>query len=113
MPLGAGFQNVNFTDACRIRGSPAVREPSRTDWKRRAACWSGDLFGGIGGGKPARVTTLQTKTSYAQDPDQVVYFYTVVRGDLLWTAALAAPRSQAAQFEPLSRQIIGTVQFPD
>lgn len=65
------------------------------------------------GGKPARVTTLQTKTSYAQDPDQVVYFYTVVRGDLLWTAALAAPRSQAAQFEPLSRQIIGTVQFPD
>ena len=67
MPLGAGFQNVNFTDACRIRGSPAVREPSRTDWKRRAACWSGDLFGGIGGGKQeaAGIAAFTLKTAVA------------------------------------------------
>ncbi len=63
------------------------------------------------GGKPAMLTRLTTKTSDGQN--QVVYFYTVARDNLLWNMALAAPSSQAGSFEPLFRQMARTVQFPD
>ena len=65
------------------------------------------------GGKPALMTRLTTRVSTGQDPNQVVYFYTVARPEALWTLALAAPQSQAQQAEPLFQQIVKTVHFPD
>lgn len=64
------------------------------------------------GGQPALMTKLTTKTSSQQAADQVVYLYTVVQEGGLWYVALAAPSTQAAAFEPLAKQIVGTVQFP-
>ena len=65
------------------------------------------------GGKPALVTKLRTRTSYQQDPDQVVYLYTVAREIGLWNLVLASPPSTLQQAEPLFQQITQTVAFPD
>ena len=65
------------------------------------------------GGHPALMTRMTTKTSYQQDPNQVVYLYTVARDAGLWYLVLAAPSSLQGQTEPIFKQIIGTVQFPD
>jgi predicted Zn-dependent protease len=65
------------------------------------------------GGKPALVTKLTTHTSFRQDPNQVVYVYTVERGEGLWYLALAAPQSKWSEADPVLQQIANTVQFPD
>ncbi len=65
------------------------------------------------GGKPALMTKLTTKTSNQQEPEQVVAIYTVVRGDLLFNLAVAAPTSKWAQSEPVFQQMIDTLQFVD
>jgi hypothetical protein len=65
------------------------------------------------GGHPALMTRMTTKTSYQQDPNQVVYLYTVARDAGLWYLVLAAPSSLQGQTEPIFKQIIGTVQFPN
>jgi beta-barrel assembly-enhancing protease len=65
------------------------------------------------GGKPALVTKLTTRTSFQQDPNQVVYLYTVAREEGLWNLALAAPQSKWSEAEPVLQQIAKTVQFPD
>jgi hypothetical protein len=65
------------------------------------------------GGKPALLTKLRTKTSYQQDPDQVVYLYTVAREEGLFNLALAAPQSSFGSAEPVFQQIVRTVQFRD
>ena len=57
------------------------------------------------------LTWFMTKASYAQDPEQVVYFYSVVRPAGLWTLALAAPKSKFAEGEPIFRQILQSVAF--
>jgi hypothetical protein len=64
------------------------------------------------GGQPALVTRLTTRTSYAQDPEQVVQLYTVAREAGLWHLVLAVPNSRTADFDPLFRQVVSTVQFP-
>jgi hypothetical protein len=65
------------------------------------------------GGKAGMLTRLTTRTSYAQDPEQIVQLYSVVRPAGLWTLALAAPKSRAAEAEPIFRQILQTVVFID
>ena len=65
------------------------------------------------GGKPALMTTLSTKTSNQQEPAQTVFLYTAVRGDLLFSMALAAPPSQLSQTQPVFQQIAGTLQLKD
>ncbi len=65
------------------------------------------------GGKPALVTKLTTRTSYQQDPEQIVYLYTVARESGLWNMALGAPPSQLSQVEPLLKQMVQTVAFPE
>lgn len=61
-------------------------------------------------GKPALLTRVTTKTSNQQD--QVVYLYTTVRQAGLWYMAQAAPTGQAAQFDPLFKQMADTLAFP-
>jgi hypothetical protein len=63
------------------------------------------------GGQPALLTRLTTKTSYQQDPEQVIYLYTVAREAGLWHLVLAAPNSRVADFDPIVKQIVPTVQF--
>ncbi len=65
------------------------------------------------GGRPALVTRLTTRTSFQQDPGQVVTVYTVAREEGLWNLALAAPQSKWSEAEPVLQQIAKTVQFPD
>jgi Zn-dependent protease with chaperone function len=65
------------------------------------------------GGKKALVTKLTTKTSFQEDPNQVVLLYTVAREEGLWNLALAAPQSTWNEAEPILKQIASTVQFPD
>jgi len=65
------------------------------------------------GGKAALRTRLTTKTSLQQEPDQVIYLYTVPRSAGLWYLVQATQPSQLSQFEPLAQQMIGTIQFPD
>jgi Zn-dependent protease with chaperone function len=65
------------------------------------------------GGKAGMLTRLTTRTSYQQDPEQVVHFYSVIRPAGLWTLALAAPKSRSAAGEPIFRQIVETVAFTD
>ena len=65
------------------------------------------------GGKAALRTRIATRTSLAQDPDQTVYLYTVAREAGLWYVALAAPRSRLSEVDPVFRQMVGTVQFPN
>ncbi|HEY1342129.1 MAG TPA: hypothetical protein VGF59_31690, partial [Bryobacteraceae bacterium] len=64
------------------------------------------------GGQPALVTRITAKTSSQQEPDQVVYLYTVERETGLWYLVLAAPLSVLTDFDPIFKQIVGTVQFP-
>jgi Zn-dependent protease with chaperone function len=64
------------------------------------------------GGKPALQTKLQTRTSDAQDPEQIVLLYTVSSEAGLWNLALAMPASRATQVEPVFLQMAQTVQFP-
>jgi hypothetical protein len=65
------------------------------------------------GGKQAFFTRLKTRTSYTQDPNQVVQLYTVVRSPGLWTFALGAPASAFGKAEPIFRQMIQTIKFAD
>jgi beta-barrel assembly-enhancing protease len=65
------------------------------------------------GGKPALLTRLTAKTSSKQEADQVVLLYTVARDAGLWYLVLASPSSRAGEFDPIFKQIVGTVQFPD
>jgi hypothetical protein len=65
------------------------------------------------GGKQALLTRLKTRSSYPQDPNQVVQLYTVVRPAGLWTFALAAPVSLLDKAEPIFQQMIQTVKFAD
>ena len=52
------------------------------------------------GGKQG-FTRLKTRTSYTQDPEQVVQLYTVVRPVGLWTFAMASPTSFFGKVEPI------------
>lgn len=63
------------------------------------------------GGKPGLMTRLTTKTSYSADPEQVVYLYTVVQGDLLFSMAVGAPASKLSDAEPIFNQMSQTLQF--
>jgi Zn-dependent protease with chaperone function len=65
------------------------------------------------GGQKALVTKLSTRTSFQTDPAQVVLLYTVSREEGLWNLALAAPQSKWSEAEPILKQIVETVQFPD
>jgi Zn-dependent protease with chaperone function len=65
------------------------------------------------GGKAGMMARLTTRTSYPQDPEQVVHLYSVVRPAGLWTLALAAPKSRFAEGEPILRQILQTVVFAE
>jgi beta-barrel assembly-enhancing protease len=65
------------------------------------------------GGKPALKTRITTKTSMQQEPDQVVYLYTVSRQSGLWYVVLATQPSQLSTFDPIANAMIQTVQFPD
>jgi len=65
------------------------------------------------GGKPALLAKLNTKTSSREQPEQVVYLYTVAREAGLWYLVLAAPPSRLGEFDPLFKQMIETVQFPN
>jgi hypothetical protein len=65
------------------------------------------------GGKPGKLTRLTTRTSYSQDPEQVVHFFSVARPAGLWTLALAVPKSKFAEAEPVFRQILQTVAFTE
>jgi hypothetical protein len=65
------------------------------------------------GGKPGMVAHLTTRTSFAQDPEQVVRLYSVVRPAGLWTLALAVPKSRLAEGEPVLTQILQTVAFAE
>ena len=63
------------------------------------------------GGQPGVLTRLTTRTSYREDPEQVVHLYSVVRPAGLWTLAVAAPKSRFGEGEPVFRQIVQTVAF--
>jgi hypothetical protein len=65
------------------------------------------------GGKPGMLTHFTTRTSYQQDPEQVVHLYSVLRPAGLWTLALAAPKSKSAEAESIFRQIVQSVAFAD
>jgi beta-barrel assembly-enhancing protease len=65
------------------------------------------------GGKPALRTKLSTKTSLQQEPEQVVYLYTVTREAGLWYLVLATQPSKLVELDPVFNQIVATVQFPD
>jgi len=65
------------------------------------------------GGKQALKTKLTTKTSLQQEPDQVVYLYTVPRQAGLWYLVLATQPSTLSQFDSVVQQMVGSVQFPD
>ena len=56
---------------------------------------------------------LTTRTSFSQDPEQVVQLYSVVRPAGLWTLALAVPKSKFADAEPIFRQILASVAFAE
>ncbi len=65
------------------------------------------------GAQPALRTKLRTKTSVQQEPEQTVYLYTVAREAGLWYVVLAAPPSRLNEFDPIFKQMIGSVQFPN
>jgi len=65
------------------------------------------------GGKPALRTTIRTKTSQQQEADQVVYLYSVARPEGLWYMAQAAQPSKQGELEPVFKQMIDTLQFPN
>ena len=63
--------------------------------------------------KPALLTRIRTKTSVQQEPDQVVYLYTVAQPAGLWYVVLASPPSRLGDFDPVFKQMISTVEFPN
>ena len=65
------------------------------------------------GGRAALLTKLTTRTSLQQEPEQVISLYTVARQGGLWYVVMAAQPSRTSEFDPLFRQMIGTVQFPN
>jgi Putative Zn-dependent protease, contains TPR repeats len=65
------------------------------------------------GGKPALRTRITTKTSVQTEPDQVVYLYSVARGEGLWYIAQASQPSKQAELEPVFKQMIDTLVFPN
>jgi hypothetical protein len=65
------------------------------------------------GNKTALRTRMTTKTSVQQDPEQVVYLYTVARSSGLWYSALAGQSSKMSELDPIFKQMIDSVQFPD
>jgi beta-barrel assembly-enhancing protease len=65
------------------------------------------------GGKPALRTTIRTKTSQQQEAEQVVYLYSVARGEGLWYIAQAEQPSKQGELDPVFKQMIDTVQFPN
>ena len=65
------------------------------------------------GRKPALLTRLHTKTSQQGEPDQTIFLYTVARDAGLWYVVFAAPPSRVNEYEPVFRQMVQTVQFPD
>ena len=65
------------------------------------------------GGKQALRTRITTKTSQQQEPDQVVYLYTVPRQAGLWYMVHATQPSKQGELEPVFKQMIDTLQFPD
>ena len=65
------------------------------------------------GRRPALLTRIRTKTSLQQEPDQVVYLYTVAQSAGLWYVVLASPPSRLGEFDPAFKQMISTVEFPN
>lgn len=65
------------------------------------------------GGRAALMTKLNTRTSLQQEPEQVIYLYTVASQAGLWYVVMAAQPSRTSEFDPVFRQMIGTVQFPN
>jgi len=65
------------------------------------------------GGKAAVMTKLKTKTSLQQEPEQIVYLYTVGREAGLWYLVLAGQPSRLGEFDPVFRQMTATIQFPN
>lgn len=65
------------------------------------------------GGKPARRVMLNGKTSAAQEPDQLVYLYTVAREAGLWYIAMASQPSRLDEMDPIFREMLRSIQFPD
>ncbi|MFP5230276.1 MAG: M48 family metalloprotease [Acidobacteriota bacterium] len=64
-------------------------------------------------GKPALRTRMTTKTSLQQEPDQVVYLYTVPRKAGLWYLVFATQPSKLRDFDTVTKQMVSTVQFVD
>lgn len=65
------------------------------------------------GGKPALRIRIATKTSVQAEPDQVVYLYSVVRPEGLWYIAQAEQPSRQSELEPVFKQMMDTLQFPN
>lgn len=63
------------------------------------------------GGQPALVSKIRTKTSAQQEPDQIVWLYTVARDEGLWNIACAAPPSRATDAENVFRRMMQSIQF--
>lgn len=63
------------------------------------------------GGESALLTRLTTKTSSQQEPDQIIYLYTVAREAGLWYLVLATPPSRQVDLDPIFKQMIATVVF--
>ena len=63
------------------------------------------------GGKPAVMTKLKTKTSLQQEPEQIVYLYTVGRDAGLWYLVMVAQPSKLGEFDPVFRLMTTTVLF--
>ncbi len=63
------------------------------------------------GRKPARRTSITTKTSAGDE--QAIQIYTVSREAGLWYVVLAAPSSRAGEFEPILRQMADSLEFPN
>ncbi|MDE3202445.1 MAG: M48 family metalloprotease [Acidobacteriota bacterium] len=64
------------------------------------------------GGHDALVTHITTKTSLKQEPDQIVYLYTVPRQSGLWYLVLATMPSVQKAFDPIARAMVQSVIFP-
>jgi hypothetical protein len=64
------------------------------------------------GDRPAKMTVLASRSSYSGDPEQAVQLYSVVRSPGLWTLVFAVPKSRAAEAEPIFRQMLQSVAFP-